>query len=393
MTAMPGSVTPTAPDRAFVPRFGTTERALHWIHAGAFFALLGTGLVLYLPSLAAHVGNRPLVKAVHLGVAAGWLTALVVIALAGDRRALRRTRQELERFVEDDVRWLRGRRAPQGRFNAGQKVHAVLQAGLAVLFTVSGTLLWLGERNTALRLSGSIAVHDVAMYLAVVLVAGHLVLALVVPATRPALRGMVRGVVRADWARAHHAAWTPPADAPRARGRRPGRAALAAAAAVLIAGALGTTALVRSVLDGSTARAGDAPSARSASATPAAANAPAVTRALTLAGQAQALDQAGRLDDALALYARATRALPELADLRGAYGFALARAGRLRQGTAELGAAERLDPRNAPIRLELGAVLLRAGHTAAGRAELRRALRLQPHGEGAAAARRLLAGR
>ena len=86
---MPGSATPTAPDRATVPRFGGTERALHWVHAAAFFALLGTGLVLYLPSLAAHVGNRPLVKAVHLGVAAGWLTALGVIALAGDRRAWR----------------------------------------------------------------------------------------------------------------------------------------------------------------------------------------------------------------------------------------------------------------------------------------------------------------
>ena len=392
MTGTRGSAIPTAPDPVTVPRFGATERALHWVHAAAFFALLGTGLVLYLPSLAAHVGNRPLVKAIHLGVAAAWLTALLAIALAGDRRALRRTRQELERFADDDLRWLRGRKVPQGRFNAGQKVHAVLQAALAVLFTVSGTLLWLGERDTTLRLSGSIAVHDVAMYLAVVLVVGHLTLALVLPATRPALRGMVRGVVRTDWARVHHAAWTPAAaTGPRPR---PGPRALIATAVVLAAGALGTTALVRSVLDGSAARASTPPpSGRSAA--PAAAAPPAataVTRGLTLAAQAQALDQAGHVDAAVILYAQAARALPARADVRGALGFALARAGRLREGATELRAAERLDPRDASVPLELGAVLLRAGRRTEGRRELRRALRLEPGGDGAAVARRLLAG-
>ena len=354
MTAMPGSGTPTAPEPATVARFGVTERLLHWVHASAFLALLGTGLVLYLPGLAANVGNRPLVKALHLGVAAAWLTALVVVACAGDRRALRQTRRDLERFVDDDLRWLRGRRTPQGRFNAGQKVHAVLQAALAVLFTVSGTLLWLGERNTRLRLPGSIAVHDVAMYVGVALVAGHLVLALVVPATRPALRGIVRGSVRTDWARVHHAAWVPAAAA---EPRGPGRAALAAAAIALTLGGLGTTALVRSVLDGSAGAAPALKSAAPSSAAPAAAaRVPAVSRGLGLAAEAQALDQAGHLPEALGLYAQAVRALPARPDLRAVWGFAL----------------------------------LRAGDRAAGRRQLRRAVRLDPHGAAARVARQLL---
>ena len=70
MTATRRSVTPTASEpRATVPRFGATERAVHWVHAAAFFALLATGLALYLPVLASVVGDRPLLKAVHLGSA------------------------------------------------------------------------------------------------------------------------------------------------------------------------------------------------------------------------------------------------------------------------------------------------------------------------------------
>ena len=81
----------------WVRRFSRTERAVHWIHATAFFALLGSGLVLYLPSLAA-VGNRPLVKAVHIDVAIAWAVALALVVVLGDRPGLRRTARELDRL-------------------------------------------------------------------------------------------------------------------------------------------------------------------------------------------------------------------------------------------------------------------------------------------------------
>ena len=114
MTAMPGSVTPTVSDARRVARFGRTERTLHWVHATAFFAMLATGLVLYLPVLAQVVSNRPLMKAMHLVAATAWLTALLLVAVLGNRRALGRTRRELERFDADDLRWLRGAPCPRG---------------------------------------------------------------------------------------------------------------------------------------------------------------------------------------------------------------------------------------------------------------------------------------
>jgi formate dehydrogenase subunit gamma len=233
---------PRRPDR--VVRFGASERNLHTIHASAFVVMFATGLVLYVPALAQVFSSRPLMKGTHLTAAVAWLTALALVALLGDRRALRTTRRELERLDAGDLLWLRSRGGgvPQGRFNAGQKLHAVVQAALAVLFTVSGTLLWLGERDTALRLPGSIALHDMSMFVAGVLVAGHVWIA-VSPGKLPSVEGILRGTVPAAWAAEHHPKWVPAAPTPRGL-RRPGIVRLAAAAVVVGLGVGGLVGLV-----------------------------------------------------------------------------------------------------------------------------------------------------
>lgn len=192
----------------YVRRFSRTERALHWVNAAGFFVLLASGLVLYLPSLASAVGRRPLVKDVHFWAGIGWVSALALVVLVGDRRGVLRTAREIDRFDREDVNWLRRRRPDaQGRFNAGQKLNAALTAAFLVLFLVSGLLLWLGERDTRFRLAGTVILHDGLLYASLVLLVGHLYLAVLHPATRHALRGMVAGTVREDWAREHHPRW------------------------------------------------------------------------------------------------------------------------------------------------------------------------------------------
>ncbi len=195
----------------YVRRFSRTERAFHWVNAFFFLALLGTGMVLYLPSLEVAVGRRTLVKDIHFWTGVAWVPALVVIAVLGNTRALLRTAREIDRFDGDDLRWLAARRPapPQGRFNAGQKVNAALTAAFTVLFAVSGLLLWFGERDTRLRFASTVILHDGLMFVAVVLLVGHLYLALIYPATRHALRGMTLGTVSEEWASRHHAKWRP----------------------------------------------------------------------------------------------------------------------------------------------------------------------------------------
>jgi formate dehydrogenase subunit gamma len=190
-----------------VARFGRTERALHWVHATGFFAMLATGLVLYLPALSELVARRNVVKNVHIFSAFAWAAAICLVLALGDRRRLAADWREIETLDGDDRRWLRTGRGAQGRFNAGQKLNAIVTAAFAVLFAVSGFFLWLGERDHRFLLDGTGTVHETLTLVSVALVSGHLYLALIHPTTRHALRGMTLGDVREDWAREHHSKW------------------------------------------------------------------------------------------------------------------------------------------------------------------------------------------
>ena len=192
----------------YVRRFSPAERLLHWVNALGFFFLLATGLILYLPRLSMLVSRRQTIQYIHFWGGVAWLVALAAVVVLGGRRLLA-TARELDTFDGDDLRWLRGRGAPQGRFNAGQKINAVLTAAFAVLFGASGLLLWFGEQDTRFRFASTVLLHDGLMYVSLLLLVGHLYLALIHPATRHALRGMTLGSVDAEWAARQHAKWRP----------------------------------------------------------------------------------------------------------------------------------------------------------------------------------------
>jgi cytochrome b subunit of formate dehydrogenase len=118
---------------------------VHWVHAAAFVVLLGSGLCLYLPSLAEAVGRRPLLKTIHVYTALAWIAALLLVVAVGDRRSLRATVHELDFWDSDDRAWF--------------------------------------------------------MFL------GHLYLSVIHPRTRHSLVGITRGWVDEDWALAHHRKW------------------------------------------------------------------------------------------------------------------------------------------------------------------------------------------
>jgi formate dehydrogenase subunit gamma len=183
----------TAPPR--VQRWNRTERAAHWVHATAFCILLGSGLCLYLPSLSEAVSRRPLLKEIHIYTALAWAAALGLVLLLSDKRSLRSTIRELDRLD------------PKGRMNRGQQLNTIATIAFAILFSVSGFLLWYGERDTRFRFASTLLVHDWLMYISFVLFLGHLYYALILPSTRHSLTGMTRGWVREDWAERRHPDW------------------------------------------------------------------------------------------------------------------------------------------------------------------------------------------
>ena len=199
---------PSAPARGRSSASPAPSALLHWTHATAFFTLLATGLILYLPALSTLISRRQLVKNVHIWVAVAWAIAIVVIIVAGNRRRLARG---LARDRDDRPRRPSLAAAAAARRRAGstpgQKLNAILTVAFALLFALSGFFLWLGERDHRFIFDGTGTVHDILTYLSVVLLVGHLYLALIHPSTRHALRGMTHRRGRRGVGAKHHAKW------------------------------------------------------------------------------------------------------------------------------------------------------------------------------------------
>ncbi len=190
-------------------RFTVSERAVHWLLALAFFSLLVSGLV---------VGRRgtfhDVMYAWHLVSAGVLVGGVMLIVVAGNRRALRRTARELGSLDVEDREWLGAIPArlrsgspkpPAARFNAGQKVNFTLVCILLAALYITGVDTILAGTHHNLVFGG----HKLATIALCVLVAGHLYMALVNRATRPALRGMLTGDVDREWARKHYPRWKP----------------------------------------------------------------------------------------------------------------------------------------------------------------------------------------
>jgi formate dehydrogenase subunit gamma len=188
-------------------RFDRAERVAHWSTAALFGVLMLTGAALYAGPISTLVGQREVVRTIHVG--AGLLLPIpLLVGLAGRwGRALRRDLRRLGRFDGDDRRWFRRATradARLGKFNPGQKLNAAfLGSAIFVMLATGIVLKWFSLFSLNTR-TGATFVHDwvaLGIWIAVV---GHILLAVRDPV---ALGGMLRGVVPARWARTYRPRW------------------------------------------------------------------------------------------------------------------------------------------------------------------------------------------
>lgn len=204
-----------------VRRFTRSELAVHWTLAVSVLAMILSGI-----ALGVNVWHAA-VFPVHVGSMFLLAGGVLLAALAGDRPALRRSGHELRTLRREDRRWLAwaprnllgggGDPPPVGRFNAGQKLNAMLIAALLAASIGSGIYWWARLHGVFQNSNVDGAIHNVAGVAIIVLVCGHLYMAVLNPATRHALRGITTGSVDAGWAAEHHPAWL--AEAERDAGR------------------------------------------------------------------------------------------------------------------------------------------------------------------------------
>jgi len=192
-----------------VVRFDRVERWLHWTNAVLVLTLVGTGSVMYLGSLSGLVGHRVLVDRVHLY--SGLILPLPFVATVAGRWGdpFRRDARRLGRFMAEDWRWFNGRlrragAVTVGKFNAGQKLNAVLVAGTLPVMLVTGAIMhWHGPFSDSIR-TGATFVHDWGYVGLSLLILGHIVRAAIDP---PALGAMWSGTAPRDWIADEHPGW------------------------------------------------------------------------------------------------------------------------------------------------------------------------------------------
>jgi formate dehydrogenase gamma subunit len=203
---------------ADLPRFDFLERIVHWTNAILFSILMATASVLYVPPVSAIVGRRELVKTIH--VYAGLLLPFPVLLGIVWGRRFRDDLRRLNRWIADDMAWLRARQWKAGRsgggvrlgkFNPGQKFNAAFTGGAIVLMLATGSIMrWYKPWPLRWR-TGATFVHDWVAIALVVTITGHILFAI---RDADSLRAMWRGgKISRAWARRHAPRWLEEIDA------------------------------------------------------------------------------------------------------------------------------------------------------------------------------------
>jgi formate dehydrogenase subunit gamma len=194
-----------------VPRYRLAQRLAHWIFAAAFFVLLFSGLALFVPAVSEWTASAQ-GRLAHRVAAIGLMLA-PVFYLVADRKGLGQLVRDSFTYDKDDRAWFAhfipyvfGKAKnlpPQGRINAGEKLHhAAVILGFLVI-AISGLMLWFWDGMSAPMRLTTLMVHDVAMLALAVLTIGHTFFVFVYGA----FSGMWNGFVTELYARVEHPKW------------------------------------------------------------------------------------------------------------------------------------------------------------------------------------------
>jgi len=208
MTTTTASARPALrPPEPDLTRFDRVERIVHWTTATLFITLMITGASLYAGPISAIVGNRELVRWIHVSAGLA-LPVPILIGIVGRwGRHLRRDLGRLNRWPHGERAWFRRATRPTvrlGKFNPGQKLNATFLGAAIVVMLASGVMLkWFSLVPLDIRV-GATFVHDWFALLIWISITGHVFIAF---SDSVALHAMLRGTVPARWARKERPRW------------------------------------------------------------------------------------------------------------------------------------------------------------------------------------------
>ena len=201
------TVSPPATTSSRIVRFDLVERSAHWLNAVLFTVLIATAIPLYFGSFFGLVLPRFTVETIHLWTGIALPVPLVISVLGKWGRSMRRDLRRINYWTRGEIDWLKslGRsRLEADKFNPGQKLNTIFVGATILIMLGSGVVLkWFTYFPVSWR-EGSTLVHDAFAFAFVVVIAGHIVMALT---HRGSMTAMVRGWVSEQWAAAHARGW------------------------------------------------------------------------------------------------------------------------------------------------------------------------------------------
>ncbi len=192
-------------------RHSVYTRAVHWAVAVFFILSLLSGFAIYSPWLYAWItpifGGGARARLLHPWTGLGFIVAFGLQMISWLRPM---------RWSENDHRWLkrvgdyashREKIEPEyvGKFNGGQKLWFWAIVISAIIFLITGVIMWWPEVFGRVLMWVSYLLHDVA---ALLMLGGFIIHLYEGTAAMPGtFRSMVHGTVSQRWAWTHHPGW------------------------------------------------------------------------------------------------------------------------------------------------------------------------------------------
>jgi formate dehydrogenase subunit gamma len=203
---------------------------VHWFNAITWLLELATGAGLivspnyrftplwYLQMMEGIFGSRANMLRFHIAVGLTWIIVFLVYAIFGFRHYVHVEVLQHEIGLDrDDVHWLKARLLrllgrskdplpPQGVYNAGQKLFALLVYSAIPVIMITGLIMFFHLFGTAV-VAWAMILHFAAVGMVLSGLMIHVYMGAVFPEEKPAFYSMITGAVNELYAYHHHFKW------------------------------------------------------------------------------------------------------------------------------------------------------------------------------------------
>ena len=199
-----------------IQRYSKGGVVFHWAFSLVVIILLLTGIRMFSPG--ASLAGGYATGIVHRVAAAGFIAIPLLYSLLSPG-AVAGFLKETFNWRKDDMKWFRaapdyyfggtGENMPhQDRLNTGQRMWQLVLMVTAVVFLVTGTVMWFFKSAIAINIyQWLLFCHGAAFIVFLLMLMVHLYMSALHPRMRGAFYSMIDGKVSASYAREHHRKW------------------------------------------------------------------------------------------------------------------------------------------------------------------------------------------